>query len=143
MTAMKLFIGAIVLVGAIRFGLTISGVPDDVTKYASMTVVILVGSIFFAITEPARKERLKSAFLLVLPYMLIEVFAIGYTWASGRPTIFHSPEYNFGTTLPVHLVGHFIGGLTWEPLMVFVTMEIVRGVFSLMRLVPPALKRLN
>lgn len=131
MTPIKAFISAIVLLGAIRFGLTISGIPDSVTKYASMSVVILAGGLFFAIKDPTRKDRLKSAYLLFLPYMLIEVFAIGYTWLSGRSTIFHAPEYNLGTSLPVHLVGHFVGGLTWEPLILFVMMEIVRRAASM------------
>jgi hypothetical protein len=130
---MKVFVTAITVVGVVRFGLTVSGVPDGVTRYASMTVVMLAGAIFFAIKNPVRKDRLKSAYLLIMPYMIIEVLAIGYTWASGHSTIFHAPKYNLGTTLPVHLIGHFVGGLTWEPLMLFLLMEIVRGVFSLRR----------
>jgi len=32
------FMGAILLVGLVRFGLTVSGAPDEITKYGSMTV---------------------------------------------------------------------------------------------------------
>ena len=123
--AMKIFIGLIAAIGVIRFVLTVAGVSNSVVKYASMTVIIMAGSLYFGIASPTHKERLKAAYLLILPYMLIEVAALGFTWASGRPTIFHAPEYSMGTGIAVHTLGHFVGGLTWEPLMVFVVMEIV------------------
>jgi hypothetical protein len=91
-----------------------------------MSGVILAAIVYFALTTTTHKERLQAAFLLVLPYMVIEVAALGYTWISGHQTIFHAYEYSFGgTPLGLHLIGHFIGGLTWEPLIVFGLMEIV------------------
>jgi hypothetical protein len=88
---------------------------------------------YFAIVTPTHKGRLKAAYLLVLPYMIIEVLALGYTWASGRQTIFHAAEYSFGTPIVVHTIGHLVGGLTWEPLFFFVVMEIIFGIYSLGR----------
>jgi len=127
---MKLFISAIVVVGAVRFALSVSGVPDQIVKFVSMTVIILAGTFYFSIVSSSHKERLKDAYLLILPYMLVEVFALGFTWATGRRTIFHTAEYSFGTSLPVHTLGHLIGGLTWEPLSIFVIMEIIRGIYA-------------
>jgi hypothetical protein len=57
--------------------------------------------------------------------MVVEVAALGYTWATGRQTIFHAADYSLGTSIGTHTVGHFVGGLTWEPLGSFVIMEVV------------------
>src|ERR1700730_13247784 len=99
---MKGFIAAIAAMGVIRFVLNVSGVPNGVVKYFSMTAVMILGSIYFAISTATHKERLKAAYFLVLPYMTVEVLALGYTWASGRQTIFHAAEYSMGTSIAVH-----------------------------------------
>jgi hypothetical protein len=125
-TSMKISIAAIAVMGVIRFALTVSGVPDSTVKYFSMSVLILAGTLYFAIASKTHKERLKAAYLLILPYMTVEVLALGYTWITGHQTIFHAREYSFGTSIVVHTLGHLVGGLTWEPVVfVFVPMEIV------------------
>jgi hypothetical protein len=127
---MRWFILAIAVMGLIRFALTISGVPDEIVKYFSMTVIILAGALYFAVTCITHKERLKAAYWLIVPYMTIEVLALGYTWASGRPTIFQAEPYTFGGhPIDQHTIGHLVGGLTWEPLLLFVAMEIVWYVY--------------
>ncbi len=127
---MKWFIVAIAAMGVVRFILDASGVSKDIVKFFSMTVIMMTGSLFFAIASATHKERLKSAYLLVMPYMTIEVLALGYTWASGHQTIFHAQEYSMGSSIAVHTIGHFVGGLTWEPLFGFVLMEIVWGLYA-------------
>lgn len=126
---MKFFIAGILGMGVIRFVLNATGVPDSVVKYCSMTAIIIGACFYLAIACATRKERLKAAYLLILPYMVVEVTALSYTWAAGRQTIFHAPQYSLGTSVAIHTLGHFIGGLTWEPLMVFVTMEIIRALY--------------
>ena len=128
--AIKLFIAAIVVVGAIRFALSVSGAPDAIVKYVSMTAVITVGMVYFALTCKTWKERMKAAYLLILPYMLVEGVALAYTVVTRKPTIFHAPEYSFRTTPGVHLIGHLVGGVTWEPLSVFVVMQVIGFVAS-------------
>jgi hypothetical protein len=130
---MKAFIIAIAAMGIVRFALTVSGLPNGTVKYFSMSAIMTAGVFYFAIVTPTHKGRLKAAYLLVLPYMIIEVLALGYTWASGRQTIFHAAEYSFGTPIVVHTIGHLVGGLTWEPLFFFVVMEIIFGIYSLGR----------
>src|SRR5207247_5535757 len=123
-------IAAIAAMGVVRFVLDRHGVPIETVKYFSMTAVMIIGSIYFAVATTTHKERLKAAYLLVMPYMTVEVLALGYTWASGRQTIFHAQEYSFGTSIGAHTIGHFVGGLTWEPLFGFVVMEIVWGIYA-------------
>ena len=130
---MKTFIAAIIALGVIRFVLTVAGLPDSIVKFSSMTVAIMAGTIYFALTTDSHTERLKASYLLLIPYMIIEVAALGYTWASGHQTIFHAKEYSFGTTIGYHTLGHLVGGLTWEPLFVFLLMEIVWGISRILR----------
>ena len=122
---MKWFIITIAAMGVVRFILNMNGVPNDIVKYFSMTGIILIGLVYFAIAAATHKERLKAAYLLIMPYMTIEVLALGYTWATGRATIFHAPEYSMGFSIAWHTFGHFVGGLTWEPLSVFLLMELI------------------
>jgi hypothetical protein len=124
-TSLKLFMAAIAVMGVIRFVLTTAGLPNAAVKFASMTVIMIVGMLYFAVVSLTHKERIKAAYLLVLPYMVVEVAALGYTWASGRQTIFHAQEYSFGVGVGAHTIGHLVGGLTWEPLSIFLVMEIV------------------
>ena len=119
------FIAAILIVGIVRFVLTVSGLPNSVVKFFSMTVVIFAGLVYFALVTTSHLERLKASYLLILPYMIIEAVALGFTWATGRATIFHAPEYSFNSPLPLHFAGHILGGLTWEPLSVFILMELI------------------
>jgi len=130
---MKAFIAAIFAMGVIRFVLTVSGLPDGIVKYFSMTVISIAATLYFALTTEKHWERLKASYLLVFPYMIVEVAALGYTWASGRQTIFHSKDYSFGMPISYHAIGHLVGGLTWEPLTVFLFMEIVWGISRLFR----------
>ncbi len=127
------FIAAILAVGLVRFALTVSGVPNTLTKYASMSVVILMGALYFGVVAHSWKEQLVLSYLLILPYMAVELAGIGYTWATGKATIFHAPEYSFGLEIAPHFWGHLVGGLTWEPLAVFVTMVVVGAASKLFR----------
>ena len=122
---MKASIIAIAAVGVARFILDAVGVPHDIVKYVSMTAVMIACSVYFAIATGTHKERLKAAYLLVLPYMTVEVLALSYTWATGHQTIFSAAEYSLGYSIGLHTVGHLIGGLTWEPLFGFLMMEII------------------
>ena len=131
--SMRGFLAAIFIVGIIRFILTVSGQPDSIVKFSSMSVVILAGTVYFALATETHWERLKAAYLLIAPYCIIEVVALGYTWATGRATIFHSNDYSLGFSIGQHTIGHLVGGLTWEPLGVFLGMEIVWGISRLFR----------
>jgi hypothetical protein len=132
---MQLFMAGILVMGMVRFALTMSGMSDSVVKYFSMTAVIVAGMLYFSFATATHKERLIVAYLLIFPYMIIEVAALGYTWASGHPTIFHSADYSMGFPIAEHTIGHLVGGLTWEPLSVFVVMEVIWVIFRGVRYV--------
>src|SRR6266699_4878674 len=127
---MKASIVAIAAMGMMRFILDAGGVPKDIVKYFSMTAVMIACSVYFAIAAETHKERLKAAYLLVMPYMAVEVIALSYTWATGRQTIFHAAEYSLGYSIAVHTLGHLVGGFTWEPLLIFALIEVVWGIYT-------------
>src|SRR6516165_908845 len=93
---MKASIAVIAAMGLVRFLLDADGLPRGIVKYFSMTAVMIACSIYFAIAATTHKERLKAAYLLVMPYMAVEVIALSYTWTTGHPTIFHAAEYSLG-----------------------------------------------
>jgi hypothetical protein len=122
----RAFVGAILAMGILRFALTVSGVPNETVKYFSMSAIIMAGTVYYALTTDTHMERLRAGYLLFIPYMIIEVAALGYTWLTGHQTIFHANEYSFGTSIGTHTLGHLVGGLTWEPLgFGFLFMEII------------------
>jgi hypothetical protein len=127
------FMLAILGMGVLRFILTISGLPDSTVKYFSMTAIIIAGMLFFSAATNAHKERFIVSYLLIFPYLIVEVAALGYTWMSGRQTIFHSHDYSLGFSIGAHTLGHLVGGLTWEPWSVFLMMEILWGIGWLIR----------
>jgi len=128
--SMRGFIATIFGVGVLRFILTVAGLPNGTVKYVSMSAVIAAGAVYFAIRTKTHKERLYATYLLILPYMIIEVLALGYTWLTGQQTIFHAPEYSMGFSIMWHTLGHLVGGLTWEPLTLFVLMEVIWAVYA-------------
>ena len=128
---MKAFMASIFGMGVLRFLLTLSGLPDSTVKYFSMSAVIILGTLYFAVTTPTHRARLHAAFFLIIPYMLVEVAALAYTWATGHRTIFHSADYSMGFSILQHTLGHLAGGLTWEPLILFILMEVVWGIYTL------------
>jgi hypothetical protein len=127
---MKASIAVIAAMGLVRFLLDADGLPRGIVKYFSMTAVMIACSIYFAIAATTHKERLKAAYLLVMPYMAVEVIALSYTWITGRQTIFSAAEYSLGYSVPLHTIGHLVGGLTWEPLFGFIMMEIIWVLYS-------------
>lgn len=123
------FAVAVLVVGALRFGLSLAGVPDRITTFSSMTVVIIVGALYFAIVCSRWSDRLLATYALFLPYTLVDVVALGYTWLTGNPTIFQRHEHAFGLTVGEHLSAMAVSGLTTLPLSTFVLMSGIAWVY--------------
>lgn len=121
------FVAAILLVGAVRFVLTVNGADDSVARWSSMTAVIGVAIVYYGLRTSTHRDRWVVAFALVVPYMIVETSALGFSWFTGTPTIFHSPPYSLGTDLRVHFFGHIAGGISWEPAMVWLALWGVGG----------------
>jgi hypothetical protein len=127
------FVVLILGVGTARLILTLAGAEDESTRFASMTAVIVAGIVWFGSQPTGWRSRLWISYALIVPYMLVETVGLGLTWISGRQTIFHAPAYSMGTTIEIHFLGHLVGGLTWEPLIVFAILSVLAGLFRLAR----------
>ena len=119
------FVAAILVVGTLRFVLTLLGVPDEITTYSSMTGVIVIGMIYFAIACPRWNDRLLAAYVLFLPYTLVEIVTLGYTFVTGNYTIFQRHDHAFGLTVGQHLSAMVIQGLISGPLL---TLGLMSGI---------------
>src|SRR5947207_3325840 len=99
--ALKLLIVLTIAAGALRFALSIGGAPNAMVKFVSMTPIVFAGALYCAVACDTWKQRLKAAYLLILPYMIVEVSTLGYSLLTGKQTIFSASEYSLQTSLPV------------------------------------------
>ncbi|MBI2821643.1 MAG: hypothetical protein HYX74_05410 [Acidobacteria bacterium] len=110
---------AIVLVGAARLILSTAGLPNSQVKFVSMTVVIALGTAYFPVWCARKgwsyRDLFVLSYFLTVPYMAVEVVGLSLVVLNEQPNIFHAGEYSFGTTPQLHLMGHLVGGVTWEP----------------------------
>ena len=120
------FVAAILIVGILRLGLTLAGVPDRITTFFSISVVIGIGAIYFGITCRGWRDRMLAAYVLFVPYTVIAVAALAYTWITGVPTIFQRHELSMtGLTVGTHLGVMLVGGFTIEPVAAFAIMSLI------------------
>lgn len=132
--AVMAFIAAIVIVGVLRLILSLAGVSDSITRFFSISVVILAGMIYFGAVCTEWRDRLMAAYVLFLPYTVIAVLALAYTWITGVPTIFQRHEHSMtGLTVGWHMAAMFIGGFSFEPLLAFALMTLIAVVVGLVR----------
>lgn len=132
-TDLPVFVLLILGVGAARFVLSFAGVGNELVRYASMTAVIVAATVWFGSRPTLWRRRLRISYALVIPYMLVETAGLGYTWLSGRETIFQAPEYALDFAIEWHLLGHVAGGLTWEPFTVFAIMSVLSWAIGIAR----------
>jgi hypothetical protein len=133
-TAVIAFVAAILIVGISRLTLSLAGVPDSMTTFLSISVVISVGMIYFGIVCTTWRDRLMAAYVLFVPYTLIAVTALSYTWITGVSTIFQRHEHSMtGLTVGWHTAVMFIGGFSFEPLLGFAFMSLIAGLAWIFR----------
>jgi len=136
----KGFLGLIVLVGIVRLALSLGGVPNSTTKWVSITAVMWIGILYFAVwvhtsSFGTYKHLLPIYFLQSLAVQVIVVPAIVLAIYTGQDNIYTVPEYSFGSDgktwlhAGAHLfVGTTIGTLVgWVVgcLIMFITKKLV------------------
>ena len=89
-----------------------------------------------------------AAYVLFVPYTLIAVLALGYTWVTGIPTIFQRHEHSMtGLTIGQHFAMMLVGGFTIEPIAGFAFMSLVGLIPLVIRrmgnLTPPTQKEIE
>jgi hypothetical protein len=139
----KPFRGVILLVGITRLALSLAGAPNSIAKWVSLTAVIWIGVVYYAIRVHTTgfgsyRQLLPICFLLSLTAQLIIVPSIILAIVTGTDNIFSIPENFFGNDGKtwLHVAGHlFIGGTTLGPLfewlvgcaIMFATKKLTRG----------------
>lgn len=129
----KGFLILTLVVGLARLGLSLAGVPNATVKFVSLTVLMLLGLIYYSVRVHTSgfgsyKQLLPVLALPVILANLIIIAAIVLAIETGKDNIFSAPEYSGGAD-----------GKTWghvaAHLLVIVVMSLILwGIGSLIML---------
>ena len=139
----KLFLGLILVVGILRLGLSLGGVPNSTVKWFSISAVIWIGVLYYAIrvhtTGFGSYKQLLPIVFLMQAVVAQPVIVAGIVMAifTGTDNIYSTPEYSFGTDGKtwLHVGAHLLLGTTIGTLIfwlvgcvaMFATKKLSRG----------------
>jgi hypothetical protein len=111
----KGFLILILVVGFARLGLSLAGVPNSTVKFVSLTVLLLLGLIYYSVRVHTSgfgsyKQLLPVLASAVILANLIVVSGIVLAMGTGKDNIFSAPEYSGGANGKTwgHVAGHLI-----------------------------------
>ena len=113
-----LFLILVPLVGIIRLGLSLQGMPNHTVQWFSMTVVAIIGVFYFAIRVHTTgfgsyKQLLVLVALQNLASQVVSIAGILISIITGMGNIYSAPEFSFGGVNPwIHLAMHVFVGTT-------------------------------
>ncbi|HXK09284.1 MAG TPA: hypothetical protein VMT70_06565 [Vicinamibacteria bacterium] len=129
------FLVAIVVVFALRLALSMAGTPNDTTRWASVTGVLLLGTLYYGVAVHTRGfGSYKQLYPLSLFQSLLGeglvATAVALAIATARDNIYTAPEYSGGGDGKnwLHVVAHLVIGAVVLPLVAW-------GISSLVLLV--------
>jgi len=114
----KLFLILIPLVGLLRLGLSLEGMPNSTVQWFSMTALGFIGMVYFAIRVHTTgfgsyKQLLVIVAMQNLLAQTIAIIGILLAIVTGVGNIFSAPEFSFGGQNPwLHLAAHVFIGTT-------------------------------
>jgi hypothetical protein len=139
----KVFLGLILVVGIARLALSLAGVPNSTAKWFSISAVIWIGVLYYAIRVHTSgfgsyKQLLPIVFLMqAVVAQPIIVAAIVLAIFTGADNIYSAPEYSFGSDGKtwLHVGAHLVLGTTIGTLVfwlvgcvvMFATRKLTRG----------------
>ena len=99
----KVFLAAIVVVFLVRLALSLAGTPNATTKWVSVTVVLLLGTLYYGVAVHTRGF---GSYKQLYPLGLFQSFlgealvalAIVLGIVTGQDNIYTAPEYSGGAT---------------------------------------------
>ncbi|HZS48460.1 MAG TPA: hypothetical protein VFC63_25550 [Blastocatellia bacterium] len=115
----KVFLILTLVVGILRLGLSLGGVPDSGAKWVSITAVGFIAIIYFGIRVPTNgfgtyRHLLPLIFIQNLLQQLIICTGIAISIFTAKDNIFSAPEYSPSPALGrtwTHIAGHLTAGL--------------------------------
>jgi len=139
----KLFLGLILVVGILRLALSLGGTPNSTAKWFSISAVIWIGVLYYAIRVHTSgfgsyKQLLPIVFLMqAIVAQPIIVAGIVIAIFTGTDNIYSTPEYSFGSDGKtwLHVGAHLLLGTTIGSLVfwlvgsviMFATKKLSRG----------------
>src|SRR5688572_4645036 len=139
----KLFLGLILVVGILRLALSLGGTPNSTAKWFSISAVIWIGVLYYAIRVHTSgfgsyKQLLPIVFLMqAIVAQPIIVAGIVIAIFTGTDNIYSTPEYSFGSDGKtwLHVGAHLLLGTTIGTLVfwlvgcviMFATKKLSRG----------------
>ena len=128
----RVFLALILVVGILRLALSLGGVPDAAARWVSITVVMWIGIIYFAIKVHTTgfgtyRHLLPIYFLQSLVAQVVIVPAIILAIMTGQDNIFSIPEFSFGTDGKNwgHVAAHLFIGTTVGSLVAWLGGSVV------------------
>ena len=128
----KLFLGLIFIVGVARLGLSLGGVGNATTKWLSITVVSLLGVVYYAIRVHTSgfgsyKQLLPIYWLQSLVAQVIVIVGIVLAISNGKDNVFSAPEYSGGGDGKNwgHVAAHAVLGLIVGPLVAWLIGSLI------------------
>ena len=120
----KPFLGLILLVGIARLALSLGGVPNSTAKWFSITAVMWIGVLYYAVRVhtsgfgsykqllPICVLQSVAAQAIIVPGIILAIF-------TGKDNIYSVPEYAFGSDGKswLHVAAHLVVGTTVGPLI--------------------------
>jgi hypothetical protein len=138
----KPFMILVLIVGGLRLGLSLGGASDSIVKWISVTAVMWIGVLYFAIkVHTAGFGSYKHLLpVLLFPNLVgqaIAIIAIVIGIVTGNDNIYTAPEYSFGQDGKtwLHAGAHLLLGTTIGTLVgwlvgcviMFITKRLVSG----------------
>jgi hypothetical protein len=115
----KPFLSLILVVGIVRFVLSFAGVPNSAAKWFSITAVMWIGVLYYAVRIHTSgfgsyKHLLPICVLQSLTAQVIIVPAIILAIFTGHDNIYSAPEFSFGSDGKTwtHVAAHLFIGTT-------------------------------
>jgi hypothetical protein len=129
----RVFLGLVLVVGLARLGLSLAGLPNSTTKWLSLTVLTLIGILYYGVRVHTSgfgsyKQLLPLIFNQNALAQVIVIVGIVIGILTGHDNVFTAPEYSGGrdgknwvhvaahgvVILVLPLVGWLVGSLvTW------------------------------
>ena len=128
----RLFLVAIVVVFVVRFALSLAGTSNSTTKWASVTVVLLLGILYYGVAVHTRGfGSYKQLYPLLLFQSLLGqglvALAIVLGIVTGRDNIYTAPEYSGGVDGKnwMHVLAHVVIAAVVLPLVSWAISSLV------------------
>lgn len=126
------FLGLILVVGIARLAMSLGGVPNSTARWFSITAVIWIGVLYYAIRVhttgfgsykqllPIYVLQSLAAQAIIVPGIILAIF-------TGKDNIYSVPEYAFGGDGKtwLHVGAHLLLGTTIAPLLNWLVGSII------------------